>query len=82
MDGLSESLPRLLWTGWDTKLLLVPWPSTIMRKVPSSLNWTGGVSERSSILIFSLTPSSNICTLLTAETQMPGEAPQPSTLAW
>lgn len=38
-----------------------------MRKVPRSLNWTGGMSERSSVFILSVTPSSNIRTLLGAE---------------
>lgn len=37
-----------------------------MRRVPSSLNWTGGMSERSSVFILSVTPSSSIRTLLVA----------------
>lgn len=64
------------WGGWDTStrvLHLLPCPSTIMRNVPRSLNWTGGMSERSSALILSVTPSSSIRTLLVAERQKPGE---------
>lgn len=62
--------------GWDTSTRvrhLLPCPSTIMRNVPRSLNWTGGMSERSSALILLVTPSSSICTLLVAERQKPGE---------
>ena len=43
-----------------------PCPSTIMRSVPRSLNWTGGMSERSRVFILSVTPSSSIRTLLVA----------------
>lgn len=48
------------------KHLCSPCPSTIMRSVPRSLNWTGGMSERSRVFILSVTPSSSIRTLLVA----------------
>lgn len=54
-------------TGEPVEEQHLPCPSTIMRNVPRSLNWTGGMSERSSVFILSVTPSSNIRTLLVAE---------------